>query len=178
MSECYITTYTGVRFNPLEATADDIRIEDIAHALSYICRGNGQVKSFWSVAQHCINCAKEAKARGYSRKVQMACLLHDAAECYLSDVPSPLKRVMPDYKSYEKKLLEIIYAKFAGSALTPEESEQVEQVDKAMLYMDLHTLLDWDEGEPGEVSICLDYGTRPFDDVEREYLELFTKLSG
>lgn len=38
---------------------DMICIEDIAHALSLICRGNGQVKTF-SVGQHCINCAQRS----------------------------------------------------------------------------------------------------------------------
>ena len=59
-----ITTYSGLRFNPLEAEPDDIRIEDIAHSLPLICRGNGQVRTFFSVAQHCINCAKEDKPNG------------------------------------------------------------------------------------------------------------------
>ncbi len=62
----------------------------IAHALSLICRGNGHVKTFWSVGQHCINCAKEAWARGLSNRMAPACHLHDAGECYLSDIPRPL----------------------------------------------------------------------------------------
>ena len=42
MSE-YITTYTGLHFRPTEPDSDLIRIQDIAHALSLICRGNGHV---------------------------------------------------------------------------------------------------------------------------------------
>jgi len=78
-----------------------ICIEDIAHALSLICRGNGQVKTFFSVGQHCINCAREALARGYSRRVAFACLLHDASECYLSDVPRPFKKTLSGYKEQD-----------------------------------------------------------------------------
>ena len=48
MSE-YITTYTGLHFRPTEPDSDLIRIQDIAHALSLICRGNGHVQTFWSV---------------------------------------------------------------------------------------------------------------------------------
>ena len=69
-------------FDPLHPNTDLIDIEDIAHALSMLCRANGHFKSFYSVGQHCINCAKEAKARGYSSFVQLACLLHDASEAY------------------------------------------------------------------------------------------------
>ena len=68
MSE-YITTYTGKHFEPTNPNPELIRIEDIAHALSIICRGNGHVQYFYSVAQHSLACAKEAKARGYSKEV-------------------------------------------------------------------------------------------------------------
>ena len=76
----FITTYTGVHLNPADPDPDQIRIEDIAHALSLICRGNGQVRTFWSVGEHCLCCAREAEARGLSSRVVLACLLHDASE--------------------------------------------------------------------------------------------------
>ena len=60
MNNNCITTYTGRHIDPLHPDPDMICIEDIAHALSLICRGNGQVKTFFSVGQHCINCAREA----------------------------------------------------------------------------------------------------------------------
>ena len=68
MSE-YITTYTGKHFKPTEPDPELFDIADIAHALSLICRGNGHVKTFWSVGEHCICCAKEAKARGLSDRM-------------------------------------------------------------------------------------------------------------
>lgn len=42
----YITTYTGIHFEPANPDPEMIQIEDIAHALSLICRGNGHVKTF------------------------------------------------------------------------------------------------------------------------------------
>jgi hypothetical protein len=78
MSE--IMTYTKKLFDPLHPNAERIDIEDIAHALSMLCRANGHFKSFYSVAQHSINCMQEAKARGYSDRIQLACLLHDARD--------------------------------------------------------------------------------------------------
>lgn len=174
---CKITTYTGLRFNPLEATEDDIRIEDIAHSLPMICRGNGQVKTFFSVAQHCINCANEAGARGYSRRVRLACLLHDAAECYLSDVPRPLKQYLPEYHIYEDRMLSLIYTKFLGSDVTEEENRLVREIDDVMLYFDLHTLLKMDDEPEPQVNIFLSYAPRGFEEVENEYLEIFGKLS-
>ena len=114
-----------------------IQIEDIAHALSLVCRGNGHVKSFWSVGQHCISCAKEACARGLSTRIALACLLHDASECYMSDIPRPFKKGLPDYRAREEKLLDMIYRKFLGSSLTPEEQAQLQAIDDAMLWYDL-----------------------------------------
>ena len=89
----YITTFTGKHFYPTDPDPSAICMEDIAHALPMICRGNGHVHSFWSVAEHSICCAKEARARGFSNKIILACLLHDASECYMSDVPRPFKTV-------------------------------------------------------------------------------------
>lgn len=70
----YIRTYTGVRFVPTEPEKEKIEIKDIAHALPMLCRGNGHVKTFWSVGEHCICCAKEALARGLGDRLALACL--------------------------------------------------------------------------------------------------------
>ena len=127
MNNNCITTYTGRHIDPLHPDPDMICIEDIAHALSLICRGNGQVKTFFSVGQHCINCAREALARGYSRRVAFACLLHDASECYLSDVPRPFKKTLSGYKEQEKNLLDLIYQKYLGSPLNAKEEQLLKE---------------------------------------------------
>lgn len=107
-----------------------------------ICRGNGHVTTFWSVGEHCICCAKEAAARGYSRRLVLACLLHDASECYMSDVPRPLKQEMPRYREIEDHLLSVIYEKYLGSDLTAEEQRMMKQIDNDLLWYDLTNLLE------------------------------------
>ncbi len=175
----YITTYTGEHFEPTNPDPEAIQIEDIAHALSLICRGNGHVKTFWSVGQHSINCAKEAWARGLSNRIALACLLHDASECYMSDIPRPFKKELPEYQALEERLLGMIYEKFLGSPLTPEEQAQLKEIDDAMLWYDLKNLLDETQfGEVPKLNINLDYSVRPFQDVEKEYLILFYGFSG
>lgn len=42
----------------------------------------------------------------------LACLLHDASECYMSDVPSPFKKTLPEYQEQEAYLLHLIYENF------------------------------------------------------------------
>ena len=64
-----ITTYTKKNFDPLNVDESLLDIKDIAHALSLICRGNGHVQHFYSVAQHSLACAKEAKVRCYRKEV-------------------------------------------------------------------------------------------------------------
>ena len=175
----YITTYTGKHFDPTNPDMAQVDIRDIAHALSLICRGNGQVKSFFSVGQHCINAAKEAIARGYSNRVILACLLHDAGESYLSDVPRPLKPSMPEYVRTEEHLLDLIYEKYLGYKLDEEEQRLVKSIDNDLLYYDLKELLnEVSESSEPELLISLSYEFVSFAQVEQEYLNLFNSYFG
>lgn len=173
-----MNTYSGRKFDPMAITPGDIYLDDIAHALSLVCRGGGQIKWFYSVGQHSINCAKEALARGWSVRLALACLLHDASECYMSDVPRPLKQEMPDYKMYEKKLLKVIFEKYLGSDLTEEEERLLKEIDDDLLWYDLDVLLEEKQtGEAPKLHFKLDYTVRPFEVVEKEYLEMFEHIS-
>ena len=174
----YITTYTRKHFDPVHPDPERIVIEDIAHALSLLCRGNGHVTTFWSVGQHCICCAKEAAGRGLSDRIVLACLLHDASECYMSDVPRPFKKSLMDYLKQEKKLLKIIYRKYLGSALSQEEDMKLKSIDNDLLWYDLKYLLGETPAEPKPaIHITVDYTVLPFKTVEEEYLKLFRQLS-
>ena len=172
-----ICTYTHLYMNPLDAKPEDIVIEDIAHALSLMTRANGHVPEFYSVGQHCISCHDKAKARGYKDRVVLACLLHDAAEAYLSDVTRPIKHHMDYYNEVEKRLLSLIYTKFLGSDLNAEEEKLVKSVDDAMLYheflhyMDVPLFLD-----APEIANTPVYGFQAFQNVEKEYLARFHAL--
>ncbi len=172
----YIITYTEKHIDPVNPNPQMIDIKDIAHALSLICRGNGHVKTYWSVGQYCIACATEAEARGLSDRMILACLLHDASECYMSDVPRPFKQEIPRYCELEEHLISIIYEKFLGSNLTSEEKAEIKEIDNAMLWYDKKYLLgEKDDGNPPEVQIAIDHTAKPFAEVEAEYFELFLK---
>ena len=128
-----ITTHSGQQVDIESPVSDCILIEDIAHALSFLCRGSGQANFFFSVARHCVYCALEAEARGFSREVVLACLLHDASEAYLSDVTRPVKAEMPRYKEIEAPLQELIWNKWLVEPLDTQELIQVFQIDDAIL---------------------------------------------
>ena len=173
----YITTFTGLHFYPTRPEESAFRIEDIAHALSLLCRGNGQVKTFLSVGKHCIWCAREAAGRGYSVRVQLACLLHDACESYLSAVPTPFKRQLPGYEALEDRMLALVYEHFLGSPLTEREAAQVKEIDRDLLWFDLTCLLGEPQSEPEPVMTTVrSYEVLPFAEVERQYLALYHEL--
>jgi len=128
-----ITTFTKKPFDPLAPEAELIDIRDIAHALSMMCRANGHFPTFYSVAQHSLNCMREAKERGLSERMQLACLLHDASEAYISDLTRPVKSAMPEYREVEKKLESAIYQKFMGG-ISDDEYSAMREIDDVLLY--------------------------------------------
>lgn len=173
----YLKTYMGNRVDPLEVKAEDITLEDIAHALSLMCRGNGQVVHFYSVGQHCINCAKEARERGWNARLQLGCLLHDAAEAYMSDLITPIKVHMPKYYEIEDRFLEAVYKKFGLNDLSKDEWDMIMEIDRALLTYDLVELLKEPVPEEGYKVVRIpDIEFRPFEEVEEEYKMIAEEL--
>ena len=144
--------------------------------MSLTCRGNGHTNHFYSVAQHSINCAKEAKVRGYSSRVQLACLLHDASEAYLSDITRPVKKELKEYLIIEDKLQNAIYKKYGIGDLTEEELNLIKSVDDSMLKYEMKYLMNFHEivGEDLVGNYSLDFVL--MNEVEREFLELFDEI--
>jgi 5'-deoxynucleotidase YfbR-like HD superfamily hydrolase len=105
-------TKSGKILNVLQPEINTIDIKDIAYALSNLCRFGGSCKMFYSVAQHSVYVANLLKLWGYDIKMQLAGLLHDAAEGYVTDLPTPIKRLLPDYKALENVVQTAIFAKF------------------------------------------------------------------
>lgn len=173
----YITTYTGIHFTPTEPNKDDICIKDIAHALSLVCRGNGHTNRFFSVGQHCINCSKEAAARGYSKKVQLIALLHDASEAYMSDITRPFKRHLADYIEFENVLQSLIYEKYIVETIEAREEEQVKSIDDDMLYYEIKELMnEVTLPMPPAMSSNICLRTSEFEKVEYEFLDIYNTL--
>lgn len=175
----YITTYTKRHLAVTEPAPEDIAVEDIAHALSMMTRANGHFPEFYSVAQHCIHCCEEAAARGYSDRVCLACLLHDASEAYLADITRPVKKHLQQYLDFEKILQDAIYRKFMGSLPTEEELELVSSVDDTLLYYEFdhymgETLF---HGKP-EIKSRPIFETVPFAQSEEVYKKMVWQLHG
>lgn len=175
----YILTYSKVVFCPMEPVEKDIRIEDIAHSLSLMTRANGHFIHFYSVAQHSINCCREALSRGYSGRVQLGCLLHDASESYISDLTRPVKRSLPAYSAIEDKLQSMIYRRFGLDDLSAAEKKQIEEVDDALLHFEFEALMETPIFDtPPKITMEHDFSQKDCPEVEREFIFYFNKLSG
>lgn len=172
-----MNTYIGHKFDPMKITPEDVCLEDIAHALSLVCRGGGQIQWFYSVGQHSINCAREALARGWSDRMALACLLHDASECYISDVIRPVKVHLQNYLEIESMIMDAIWAKFQLADLSDEENKKWKQIDNEILELELKTLM---KGEKDREIIPLsstpNLSERSFQSVETEFKELALEL--
>lgn len=171
-------TFSGRRFDPLMMTPEDVTLEDIAHALSLLCRGGGQLKYFYSVGQHCINCMKEAKARDWSKRMQLACLIHDASEAYISDIIRPVKVRLSNYMEIEEYIMDKIWRRFGLDDLTEEENRRWKQIDDDVLKLELMVLIEGEENAVcEELCSCPDLSERPWRDVEEEFRDLAENLA-
>lgn len=132
--DAWMETFSGEAFYPLDPQVEDVRIIDIAHALALTCRYNGHCSKFYSVAEHCTRMSIWMPGVADPRWL----LLHDAAEAYLADLPTPIKNLMPEYKEHENRVLGVIMDAFS---LPKMQEEAVKQADLIMLATECRDLM-------------------------------------
>ena len=93
--EFMIDTFSGQRLDLDDPRPEQIDIEDIASALSKVCRFGAQATTFYSVAQHAVLVQRLVIDAGHT-DLALAALHHDSHEAFTEDIPSPLKRKMKD----------------------------------------------------------------------------------
>lgn len=114
----YMLTGEGLRLYYLNPARNQVSPVDIAKGLAYQPRFNGTIGQY-SVAQHCVLCAREAERLGFDRTIALGALLHDAPEAYTGDMVSPLKRALTtllpgfanEWARIEETILIAIYAR-------------------------------------------------------------------
>jgi hypothetical protein len=81
-----IVTFSHKVFDFYRPMPEDICIEDIAHALAFTNRYGGHTRVPYSVAEHCVRMSHIPVGD------PVVNLLHDSAEAYIGDIPSPQKK--------------------------------------------------------------------------------------
>ena len=168
----WMQTYSGRKVDLEYPQTDDIVIEDIAHALSMTCRFGGHCKGFYSVAEHSLLVEKVLEAnlpddedataartdQGWEgwitvpkkdTAMSLAALLHDAAEAYLGDLITPLKKIITRETYLEGRWLDTIQEKLKLPAAINPMPKSVATADRFMLTVEAHSLFftlhpDWD----------------------------------
>lgn len=90
----WMQTFTGKQFYPADPHSDDYDINDVAHALSQLCRYGGHTSRFYSVAEHSILMSEVAEEL-FGLEGAYEALMHDGSEAYLPDIPKPVKNSFP-----------------------------------------------------------------------------------
>lgn len=139
----WLQTYTGKRF-ALPPTSDMISVRDIAHALSMQCRYAGHCSRFYSVAEHSVLIHDHLRDQDAGRDELLRALFHDGAEAYVTDIPKPLKDLLPAFCALEHQV-EATIAEHLG--LDTLRSEAVKALDWRILADEAGQLL----GPPPDV---------------------------
>lgn len=103
MKDYTLQTYRGRPVTLDNLAPEDVDLEDIAHALSHICRFGGHTKKFYSVAEHALLTRRIVIANGHPN-LSFAALHHDSHEAYLGDHPTPLKKLVPELRELAKRM--------------------------------------------------------------------------
>lgn len=127
MHQSCLHTASGVNFDFLNPREKDINLGDILLSLSREPRYVGHTSRWYSVLEHSVRGAKLLQR--VSRAHALEFLLHDAAEAYTGDIPTPLKLLLPELKRIEQGIDVVIRRKFG---LPEEMSAEVKAMDLAM----------------------------------------------
>lgn len=99
----YLSTHGQSKFHYGSFDKHHFDIDEIANALSNLCRFNGHCKQFYSVAEHSVRVSQLVPP-----EYALQALLHDAAKAYVGDIPTPLKRQVPELAELENRILAAI----------------------------------------------------------------------
>lgn len=89
------TSPSGLAYDFFDPDVKNIKLVDVARALSNTCRFGGFAHPYYSVATHSLLVA-DLVAK-WAPELEIAALMHDAHEAYLGDVPRPMKPALPEF---------------------------------------------------------------------------------
>ena len=162
---------SGNYFDLQDPSASRFEVSDIAHALSNICRFTGHTQRFYSVAEHSVICSHMVPPED-----AMAALMHDASEAFIGDVSTPLKSLLPDYKSLEHRVEQAVWSRLG---LPPTLPPSVKVADRRALAVEQRVCMgngdDWGIDEPTDEDCALIRFLSP-EDARTAFLDRYHDL--
>lgn len=145
----------GRRIDLSSPTIEDVDVPSIACGLSKICRFTGQLRDFYSVAQHAILVASLV-----DRPLRFAALHHDDSEAFLNDMSRNLKHSpwLAGYRKLEEQWSHVIDVALRCDDLTPEARRQIKTADDLVAIFERSVLRN-------------QYHWRPYDDIPQALAE-------
>lgn len=175
LGDHWIALLSGAQFNYNTPETSEVTIDDLASALSNICRFSGHLPRFYSVAQHLVNTSRIVPS-----EFAFDALMHDTAEAFTNDLPTPLKWALPIFKELEVKIEKAMSARFGFTYPYPKE---VKQADTEMLILEKLFVKEDNSVWPNYEGIVVDHLTDKVDlaswqprRAKREFLERYQEL--
>lgn len=152
-----------------------VTIEDIAAALSKVCRFAGHIHQFYSVAQHAINAS-----RIVPRAFAFDALMHDTAEAFTNDIPTPLKHAVPAFKDLELRIESAMARRFGFAFPLPPAVKvadlQMLAIEKLRLKRDTSHWAILDGTDIHDIEHLVDLSPMTAKRAERLFLERVEEL--
>lgn len=126
----------------LDLGPEDISLNEIALRLGRICRFDGRIDRFYSVAEHAVNLSRYFKE---SPELSFEALHHDDHEAYIGDIITPLKRLMGQEFEVIDKHTSAVTREFFG--LSPELDTKIKIADKCIATNEAQEMrppFDWE----------------------------------
>lgn len=169
----------GSYFDFRDPCPDQFTLEDIAGALSKICRFGGHCERFYSVAEHSVHCLYQAYADQRPMASCFAVLMHDAAEAFCGDMVKPLKVMIPEYTAVERLVEQTIEAKFGIDFGAHRDT--IREIDHAMLIAERRAMFSRDDvlwtGEKEVRRLSIEFQCWTPEEAERRFLEAAWEFS-
>lgn len=144
----FLETATGVLVDVEHPTENMINIQDIAWSLSRIPRFAGHTITTvpYSVAQHSVMVMRDVRDTNddWTHELLLQALLHDAAEAYIGDIPSPIKKlpsIHPQIKKIEDQLMLCIYCAFNLSPVSKTHEHIIKNSDLRARAIEAHNFM-------------------------------------
>jgi hypothetical protein len=171
-----IRLLSGCLFDYNRPHESPVQIGDIAAALSKVCRFAGHIHQFYSVAQHAINASRIVPPEH-----AFTALMHDTAEAFTNDLPTPLKYAVPVFKELEIRIESAMAERFGFAYPLPDPVKladlQMLAIEKEHLKRDFSAWGVLEGIEIESVAHLVDLSPMAPDAAERSFLARYTELT-